>query len=221
MQGNVDDVVSDLAALDAAVVKLTGDQSVAGIKTFSSIPVLPASNPTTDNQATRKLYVDTLDGANVKLTGNQSISGVKTFSSGISVTSGLGSDRYARKTVNTSRASTVTTTVDPHLVVAVEANATYNVLANLVWRPSGSGGFRFKFTGPSGAEMIYIDNDSGSVITIGDELTFNVTTGASVGGILVTGGTAGNLSLFWAQRLSDATATVLNEHSSLWARRVA
>jgi len=221
VQSNVDDVVSDLAALDAAVVKLTGDQSVAGIKTFSSIPLLPASNPTTDNQATRKLYVDTLDGANVKLTGNQSISGVKTFSSGISVTAGLGSDRFARKTANTSRASTVTTTVDPHLVVAVEANATYNVLANLVWRPSGSGGFRFKFTGPSGAEMVYMDNDSGSVLAINTELTFNVTTGASIGGTLVTAGTAGNLSLFWAQNVSNATNTTLNEHSALWLRRVA
>lgn len=221
VQGNVDDVVADLATLDGAVVKLTGDQSVAGIKTFSSIPLLPASNPTTDNQATRKLYVDTLDGANVKLTGNQSISGVKTFSSGISVTAGLGSDRFARKTANTSRASTVTTTVDPHLVVAVEANATYNVLANLVWRPSGSGGFRFKFTGPSGAEMVYIDNDSGSVLTINSELTFNVTTGASIGGTLVTAGTAGNLSLFWAQNVSNATNTTLNEHSALWVRRVA
>jgi hypothetical protein len=39
-------------------VGLTGDQSVAGIKTFSSIPVLPASDPTTDNQAARKAYAD-------------------------------------------------------------------------------------------------------------------------------------------------------------------
>ncbi len=34
-------------------------QSITGIKTFGSIPVLPASDPTTDHQATRKLYVDT------------------------------------------------------------------------------------------------------------------------------------------------------------------
>jgi len=39
-------------------VLLTGDQTVAGIKTFTSIPVLPASDPTTDHQAARKLYVD-------------------------------------------------------------------------------------------------------------------------------------------------------------------
>lgn len=44
--------------LDAAAVKKTTDQTIAGIKTFSSIPVLPASNPTTANQAARKQYVD-------------------------------------------------------------------------------------------------------------------------------------------------------------------
>ena len=40
-------------------VLLSGDQTVGGIKTFTSIPVLPASNPTADNEATRKAYVDT------------------------------------------------------------------------------------------------------------------------------------------------------------------
>lgn len=34
-------------------------QSITGIKTFGSIPVLPASNPTTINQAVRKAYVET------------------------------------------------------------------------------------------------------------------------------------------------------------------
>ena len=34
------------------------DLTLAGLKTFSNIPLLPASNPTTDHQATRKLYVD-------------------------------------------------------------------------------------------------------------------------------------------------------------------
>lgn len=40
-------------------VGLTGDQSVGGVKTFTSIPVLPASDPTSGNQASRKDYVDT------------------------------------------------------------------------------------------------------------------------------------------------------------------
>lgn len=44
----------------AASVKLTGAQTIAGVKTFSSIPVGPAANPTTDNQLARKGYVDSV-----------------------------------------------------------------------------------------------------------------------------------------------------------------
>ena len=40
------------------VMNTSGAETVADIKTFSSIPVLPASNPTTDNQASRKRYID-------------------------------------------------------------------------------------------------------------------------------------------------------------------
>lgn len=42
------------------IVYTTTDQTVAGIKTFTSIPVLPASDPTTANQAVRKSYADSL-----------------------------------------------------------------------------------------------------------------------------------------------------------------
>ena len=34
------------------------NETIGGVKTFTSIPVLPASNPTTANQAARKAYVD-------------------------------------------------------------------------------------------------------------------------------------------------------------------
>lgn len=64
---------------DVTAVKLIGNQTVAGIKTFSSSPIVPTA--TTSTQATNKGQVDTLDGANVKLTGNQTVAGVKTFSS--------------------------------------------------------------------------------------------------------------------------------------------
>ena len=40
------------------VVETTGDQTIGGVKTFSSIPVLPSSDPTSDNEAVRKKYVD-------------------------------------------------------------------------------------------------------------------------------------------------------------------
>lgn len=37
---------------------LTGNQTIAGIKTFSSFPITPSSAPTTDYQAANKKYVD-------------------------------------------------------------------------------------------------------------------------------------------------------------------
>jgi microcystin-dependent protein len=43
---------------DDRYVRLTQNQTIAGIKTFSSIPVLPSSDPSTVNQAARKGYVD-------------------------------------------------------------------------------------------------------------------------------------------------------------------
>lgn len=220
VQANVDTVSGDLATLDAAVVKLTGDQAVAGIKTFSSIPILPASNPTADNQATRKLYVDTLDGANVKLTGAQSISGVKTFSSGIDVTAGLGSDRFEFKATDTARASTTTPAADPHLAVSVEANAVYVLEANCVWT-QGGGGFRIDFTAPASAEMVWTDNDGFGILALGTDNTFSTTTGATMKGAMRIAGTAGTVTLRWAQNTSNAADTTLKEGSYLWLRRVA
>ena len=52
-----------------AYVALSGNQTVSGTKTFGSIPVLPASNPTAINQAVRKKYVD--DGLAIKLDSNK------------------------------------------------------------------------------------------------------------------------------------------------------
>lgn len=49
----------DLKANDNAVVKLTGNQTIAGVKTFSSSPVVPT--PTNATDAVNKTYVDTAD----------------------------------------------------------------------------------------------------------------------------------------------------------------
>lgn len=48
---------------NAEVVKLTGDQTIAGVKTFSSIPIGPSADPTTDDQLARKKYIDDLIAA--------------------------------------------------------------------------------------------------------------------------------------------------------------
>jgi len=56
VSGTVDGV--DISDLDSSVVKLSGDQVVAGIKTFSSFPVTPSLAPTTDYEVANKKYVD-------------------------------------------------------------------------------------------------------------------------------------------------------------------
>jgi hypothetical protein len=48
-------------ALDAKVAT-TGNETIAGVKTFSSFPVTPSSAPTTDYQAANKKYVDDSSG---------------------------------------------------------------------------------------------------------------------------------------------------------------
>jgi len=62
-------------------VTLTGNQTVNGIKTFVSSPVVPTA--TTATQAVNKSQLDLKadDSAVVKLTGNQTVAGIKTFSS--------------------------------------------------------------------------------------------------------------------------------------------
>jgi hypothetical protein len=47
-----------VTAAQTGAVALIGNETIAGIKTFSSFPVLPSSSPTTGYQAVHKAYVD-------------------------------------------------------------------------------------------------------------------------------------------------------------------
>ncbi|EAI2575983.1 hypothetical protein EMO76_07555 [Campylobacter coli] len=67
--------------IDNKVTK-TGDETIAGVKTFS-VPPVSATNPTANNQVANKSYVDTVGNSKVALSGNQTIAGIKTFSSSI------------------------------------------------------------------------------------------------------------------------------------------
>jgi microcystin-dependent protein len=76
----------DLYAFDSAVVKLTGNQTIAGTKTFSVSPIAPT--PTSGDSSTKvattsfaTTAINALSNTCVKLSGNQTISGTKTFNS--------------------------------------------------------------------------------------------------------------------------------------------
>ncbi|XOB41805.1 MAG: hypothetical protein ACKKMS_00175 [Candidatus Nealsonbacteria bacterium] len=56
--GQHNDLRDDVIDVNTRKVEKTGNETINGIKTFGSILLLPAANPTTDNQATRKKYVD-------------------------------------------------------------------------------------------------------------------------------------------------------------------
>jgi len=89
------------AAITLPTVNTTGAQAVAGVKTFSDIPIIPTTAPTAAGQVASKAYVDSkvvgastytagsglalagnvfsADGTVVRTTGAQTLSGVKTF----------------------------------------------------------------------------------------------------------------------------------------------
>lgn len=73
----------NLKAADADVVKLTGTQTVAGVKTFSSAPLVPDGSWTISDTSGLQAALDAIpaDANVVHDTGNETIAGIKTFSS--------------------------------------------------------------------------------------------------------------------------------------------
>lgn len=128
--------------------------------------------------------------------------------------------RVAIKSADTSVTSNVTPASDPHLTLSVAANATYDVEVVAAWT-NGGGGFRATWTGPSGATMVWTDNDGVGVTSLGGVVTFSGTTGTTFKGTLVVGSTAGTLTLQWAQSTTNAAATILKAGCSLKLNRIA
>lgn len=139
----------------------------------------------------------------------------------------------AVKSSNTSRTSTTTLTADPHLVIALEANATYDFDMELLYNggTNGSSDLKYGFTGPAGYAMtlgnISVTIPAGVGIGGGTQATTFVT--GSVGtssplmtrvtGTVTTSSTAGNLTLTWAQNTSSGTATTLTTGCKMRVKR--
>lgn len=78
--GGTSFVLSNPAVFYSKFTNKENDETINGTWTFTTIPELPASNPTTDNQAARKAYVDTkLALAGGTMTGALTLSGAPTL----------------------------------------------------------------------------------------------------------------------------------------------
>ena len=142
------------------------------------------------------------------------------------------------KPADTNRNTTTTMTNDPDLVLPLAASASYDIASLILYSgaPTGTGDIKWTFTVPAGTTGRYspIRQNFSSQYT-GWALdqwtdTENAQTngtgvgqfcGAFIKGILVTGGSAGNLTFQWAQNTSSATNTIVRQNSYLLAQRIA
>lgn len=218
----------EIPAPDTLTLYTTDGTSVKLIDNAGTITSVVSSTPSfTDVTVTNDLTVqnsaniaNTLDvGGDLNVTGDSALSGALGVTGNLSVT-GIGQQKFVAKASSTARNTTVTPAADPELVLTVDANSTYMVDCVLAWT-SGGGGFRADWTAPAGATMVWTDNDGAGVGALGTDVTFAATTGTSFAGALVVGGTAGSITLRWAQNTSNAADTTLLAGCYLSVRKVA
>jgi hypothetical protein len=149
----------------------------------------------------------------------------------------LPSATVVRTTDATGITNSTTLVNDDTLTVPLLANSTYKVKAYLRYTAATTGDLQFGFTCPTGASGRYTPNGLSSAATSNTfaitRSDLNISTAAAtVGGagtatmaiaegVVITGGTAGNITVKWAQGTSDATATQLLAQSYLAVEKVA
>ncbi len=166
-----------------------------------------------------------------------------TLTGNLTVT-GIGGRSFVRKTVDESLTSNTTLQNDDALTLAVAANATYTfrVWMLAVDATDANGDIKFGFTFPAGATCHFSGKGPHSLLAgggafgdgeyIGRNTATSGSTVAAYGlstsvigieltGLLIVGGTAGNLQLQWAQNTSDANATTVQAGSFMTLDRVA
>lgn len=141
---------------------------------------------------------------------------------------------FARKSTTQAVSNSNTLQNDTELFFPIEANAIYDMLAVIRYDGPAAGDFKILFRTPTGGSMfgamIGIASSAatafdGVQIPVGGNGSFDVgTLGAGtqslvVHGMVITAGTAGNLSIEWAQNTINASATSLQLGSYMTARR--
>lgn len=109
--------------LDGANVKKTGAQTVAGVKTFNSLPKVPTDTPTDNAEVISKSH---LDSVAVTKTGDQTIAGVKTFSSAPKVPDATAADEPMTKGQHDADVSAASAVASP----TVRGSAKLDIVAD-------------------------------------------------------------------------------------------
>ena len=106
---------------------------------------------------------------------------------------------------------------DNHLIIPIAANESIQFDA-VLFPQSGGGGFRYTFTGPAGAVGRFAPGSSSGELAV--EATTTNNDRIVVTGGIQNGGTAGNLTLRWAQSTSFGSATTLHAGSYIkWQKQ--
>jgi hypothetical protein len=139
----------------------------------------------------------------------------------------------AVKSTATPRASNTVLTADPHLTLAVAANAAYDLSGFIAYDGQyNAGNLLLDWTLPAGARMLWSANGpavggtaafasntvlagTGNPLSAGTYGTGGSYTALNPRGRLVTGASAGSITLTWAQVTSNAMATTLRADSRI------
>lgn len=154
----------------------------------------------------------------------------------------IGKAIYARKTADTTRASTTAYSADPHLTVAVLANAVYEVEALILYSADADRDMKAAWSGPASSSMQWVGHNllgfetgaaadnlpiDGQVLgdlgyQAGGRVAGSNTEIATmtVRGILITAGSAGSLTFRWAQIVSGAVGTIVRSGSYVKVTRI-
>lgn len=126
------------------------------------------------------------------------------------------------KPANTSRTGT-TMSADPHLVLPLRANTKYVFEGLLIFTGLSSADARFWLQGPTGmeydlaapAQSQFVTDESAPFPRSVPLSGTSSKVGVPIRGIIVTGATAGDLTVEWSQLASSGTPTILYQNSYL------
>lgn len=242
-------VVNSATSADLISSRVTGDtQSRWVVDADGAIHWGPGGSSGTDLSAARTgvsqltLTGSLIVSSNATVSGSATVTGNLAVTGNLSVT-GIGARSYVRKTADESVTSSTTLQNDNELLLAASANCTYTFR---VWimatdATDANGDIKFGFTFPTGATCHFSGKGPHSLLASGafgdgeyiarntatsgsSVATYGLTTsviGIELTGLLIVGGTAGNLQLQWAQNSSDANATTVQAGSFMTLERVA